>query len=444
MTTQLWFYEMMSQEFGPVPLSEIHQLIADGMLSSSDRVRLSSGDDWIMAAELADAESGAAAAEQADELPNIDDFKFESPQTQPASPGTPARPKATPEPEPSVQEEAEPEFYIQSLGHVLGPLNQDELVELAISGSVSRGDEIREGEDGSWVAVEAIPALQTEIMRQSSVSTDAPANASTTAPPKKRPSSKPRQKSGRSGRQAGSGGPARKRKRKKPRTDDFLQEIFSEVFTTEGKLREDLQSDKPKPAASSTASLPPQVASAPATPVSPVSPASPVANPTAASVASPGHASAGFAPPPTQPSHPAFRPSPKKKSSGFDVSDPKVLGIAGGLLAVILLVTAGFMGMLPMPGSSIDSTSFFVDFTNAVPKFQGKSKDEWNKFRKEFAPTASGLIVGLKTRAQTDPEAQLQHKAARLAYELMALPYDDTDGQNELLADLKEVLASDG
>lgn len=435
MTKQLWFYEMMSQEFGPVPASEIRQLIADGMLSSGDRVRRSSSETWITAAEIADAES----VDEADAIPNIDDFTFESPQ--PTSPRSPARAAVAPEPEPEVEEEAEPEFYIQSLGHVLGPLTQQELVEMAISGSVSRGDEIRDGEDGSWVAVEAIPALQTEIMRQSSASAESSVAASTTAKPTKR-RSKPKQKPVKAGSPPGKAGPPRKRKRKKPKTDDFLQEIFSEVFTTEGKLREDLQSDKPKPvaaaASAATTGAPSRVES---TPVSPVSPVSAVASPPAASQNNTG---SGFAPPHAQPARPAFRPSPSKKSNGFDISDPKVLGIAGGILALILLVTAGFTGMLPMTGSSSDTTSFFADFTSSISKAQCGTKEDWNSFRKKFAPTASSLILGLKSKAQTDPEAQIQHKAARLVYQLLALPHDDVEGQDEVLTELKKVLASDG
>lgn len=441
MSKQLWFYEMMSQEFGPVPSSEIQQLIADGMLSSGDRVRSSSSDEWITAAEIANAEADAAAADEAEDLPNIDDFTFESPQNEPPPPVRPVSPE--PEPEPAEDEYAEPEFYIQSLGHVLGPLTQHELVEMAISGSVTRGDEIRDGEDGSWIAVETIPALQAEIMRQSSASSDSSAAVSAKPKPKeKKPKERPRKKTASRKKTTASGKPMppKRRKRKKPRTDDFLQEIFSEVFTTEGKLRDDLKTETPKPAAGVNAG----VSDAGAASTAPTPAMNPAASTMAASASPANSTGAGFAPAPAQPARPAFRPSPSKKSGGFEMPDPKVLGIAGGVLAVVLLVAAGFMGMLPSPGPSVDATSFFTDFTTALPEAQGGTKEDWDAFRKRFAPAASGLITGLRTRAQTDPEAQQQHKAARLAYQIMALSHDETFDQNETLSELKSVLASGG
>ena len=47
MSEQLWYYELLMEEFGPVPLADVQQLIADGVLSDSDRVRADSTEDWL-------------------------------------------------------------------------------------------------------------------------------------------------------------------------------------------------------------------------------------------------------------------------------------------------------------------------------------------------------------------------------------------------------------
>ena len=66
------------------------------------------------------------------------------------------RPVSAPEAEPDEDDEPAPNYFVRSLGHELGPLTQESLIEMAHAGAFSRGDEIREGDHGKWIAIESI------------------------------------------------------------------------------------------------------------------------------------------------------------------------------------------------------------------------------------------------------------------------------------------------
>lgn len=463
MSEQLWCYELLMEEFGPVPLAEVQQLIDDGMLAPSDRVRMESSSDWITVDELPAAVASLAAS-AADGVVDghgdldIDSINFEenpaevspspdadldidafalqgdsdSPQPVVTNPHQPT------EPETEEEEDYEPEFYVQSIGLVLGPLTQEELVEMACNGSLSRGDELREGEDGRWIAVEAIPKLGEEILRQHEVlKTATDSDAPQTAAPKKKISKKRAKKKK-------PGAPGRKKKRrKKAKKDEFLAEIFAEVFTDDGKVREDRPSAAPADRsgdahsatpvnAGDTGEHQPTTAGTPAAPSPPepppiaaaASPPSPAAPPPTASAA----ATAAFTKPPAS-------VTPKKSSSGsggFSMPEPKVLGMIAGGLVVVALIALYFTGNFP--GFRPDPSELFRTFPVAYAKAQPGSPGDWQNFCDEFGASTKSLARGL-AKFPDDPIARTHFSAAMKLQRLLSMPQSDKEAHEKLLAE---------
>lgn len=458
MAERQWFYEMLTEEFGPVTAAELEEMIANGMLSATDRVRSGASGEWITVADFP-AAVVALSQGQPDERHSdldIDSFSFES--TSDAEPdaldidsfnlhGDSDSPQPVTanrhQPSEPVEDEDdfEPTFFVQSLGQVLGPLTQDELVEMACAGSLSRGDEIRGGEDSRWIAVEAIPGLSEEILRQEATLTQAPATgASTEAEPIEKEKEKPRQRSAikataKAKADAKTGAKAkpkgRKRKRR-PKTDEFLQEIFAEVFTEDGKVREDRMAAAP-PAAM-------------APPVNSLGDNGGMGMGMAAASAT---SSTGPAMPAAPSSPPAFtRPIPKpaaKKASkssggGFEMPEPKVLGIIGGGLALVLILVGGFMGIIPLPGFGVDPESFFKEFAAEYPKMKDGSAEDWKQFKTEKSAVARGIARDLAPSVGTDPKAKRFQRAALLVTKIVTIDQADKEKHTEAYAEFNKML----
>lgn len=446
MVERQWFYEMLAEEFGPVTETELEQLVADGILSATDRVRPNTSSEWITVADFP-AAALEMSQQQGDDRHSdldIDSFSFESPSdtatnsldidsfnlhgdSDSPQPVVANRHKPI-EPEDEEEEDFEPTFFVQSLGQILGPLTQDELVEMACAGSLSRGDEIREGEDSRWIAVEAIPGLGEEILRQEATLKQTSATPVETLPKKKasdqkRPASKPKAR------------PKSRKRKKKAKTDEFLQEIFAEVFTEDGKVRED------------------RVAAAPAAAAAPVgnsltdtgsmaSPAEPSMAP-AMNAAVPGMSAAPSAPP-------AFtRPTPQKapkraanssSGGGFEMPEPKVLGIIGGGLAVVLILVGGFMGIIPLPGFGVDPESFFKEFAAEYPKKKAGSAEEWKQFKVDTSAVARTIARDLAPTVGTDPKAKRFQRAALLVSKLVGIDQADNEKHTEVYGEFNKML----
>ncbi len=445
-----------------MPLADVQQLIADGVLSDSDRVRADSTEDWITVVDLPTAAEAIAVSAQAagvadaatdddrhDDL-DIDSFSFENNPAEEQETNAPggdldidsfnlAGDSDSPQPvvtnphkpiEEEEEEEDESIFFVQSLGEIWGPLTQEELVDMACSGSLSRGDEIREGEDGRWIAVEAIPGVGEEILRQQAIieaeTKDGGAPKKKKTPPKKRPrKKKPTAK--------------RRKRKKKAKPDEFLQEIFAEVFTEDGKVREDRAAAPAPPPPIAGTAVP---GGAGVTPGATVAPAAgiPAAGMTGASSVSapPPMAAASAKPAFAKPKPPA---KPRRSSGGggmsFSMPEPKVLGIIGGGVVVLLLIVGAFMGGLP--GFGVNPETLFKDFATEYASAQKGSPEDWLQLRQNFAGSARSLATDLAPQVGTDPNAHKQYRAAVMIMKILARRQDD-ESITELYAEFDKVL----
>lgn len=310
-----------------------------------------------------------------------------------------------------VQNSAEAKYHVRSLGHVLGPLTWDSLAEMVGSGSLSRGDEIQFG-NGGWIYVEAIPGLLELIADEEPESNnpepDQPENEqdASASPPK---SSKGKPKPGR-----------KKRRKKTVKEDAFLKEIFAEVFTEDGGLR---QRDT---AASKDNS---------ATRAEPVH---------AASSGSAGFDSpAPFVAPSQQPAFTKSKPATptfKKKSShssSFEMPEPRTLGIIAGCVITLGLVIGLSMGVISIPGTGVDAEPFFVKFNNEYATAID-SAESWKDFCRRNSAEAQNLVRAMGV-SRTARAAQLQ-KAALLVMKITSEPFGEKDRINELFTEINDAL----
>lgn len=492
MVAQLWYYEKSGTTEGPVSIDQLRQLVTDGMLSNDDRIKSETMSEWVSLSSLRDeldAIGGLATAVQ-DEFDdrhsdlNIDDFNLESGHdvlsgdvpdidsfvvagdTDSPRPEFVSSHKPKEEPEPTSEDEgAVEEFLVRSLGMTLGPLTYEEIIEMAQTGSLTKGDEIKVGES-EWIAVESIAQIGTSVSDtgdtessagvgvESSAGTDSSSD-STSGKPRRKPKSRRTSSAGKSS-------PGRKkRRRKKKKKDEFLAEIFAEVFTDDGKVRHERTAAAAAPAAAA-----PDTVTAATEGTAPPSDANGMAGSGAGTPAgmaggmagaaggmagaaggmngmngmgsSPGFAS-------QQAARPAFKPPPKpkkKKSSGDGLSlpEPKVMGmIGGGVLAVAILI-GGFMGYIPLPGFGIDPDTFFKEVAAAYPKAAAGDATAWRQFNQDYGKVARDLMIDLVEPSKTDPTAKRNYNAAKAVVKLAGQPHHFKEGQKEAFKEFQQIL----
>lgn len=448
MSEHLWYYELLNETHGPVSTDDIQQMVADGQLSEADRIRPESSEEWITVTDLkALVENVASGADEWEEVTDLDDLKFtfedSSAGVARASEGSEQNLDEIDERHSGLDIDSfhligDPEearhsafdsvsgqssvaiWMVQSLGQVLGPMTMTELVGMAEAGALAGTDEVRKQDQQTWEQADSITEVASGIARGAagfakaspSAATTSKRSAASTTGSRSGKSSKPSSKSN-----AGSStGRKRRRKKKRSQKDVLLAEIFSDVFSEDGKVRDlSERPDLAKPAAQS-ATLRPAVDAAPATAtVPPALGVSGTAMPTppgmaaastsgypAASPGMPGGAAAA---------RPAFAPpGGKKKRSGgggFAMPEPPVLaGIAGGVL-VILLGVGGYLGWFSLPGFGVSPTTLFAEFETEFPKILAKDLPtaEWEDFRGKFLPLARSVAKAHVASAESDPSS---------------------------------------
>ena len=497
MSQQKWFYELLSEEFGPVTSEQIRELVLDGTLSASDRVRQENSDTWITAAEVPDESADSGEAEELTDLselnfsfedsgsgdappadqPDIDAFNIQGDSEAPAPP-------AADNSYAGGEAQTEPEYYVDSLGHVLGPMPLEELIRMADGGVLTESDKIREGADGSWMSPLDMDAVAAAVQMAGSTADDTHSQPDIGAGTARRiqiqqtdvdavaestnsetesagdvaaPAEPPPQESGDSKPGKDS---KRKKKKKKGKKDEFLQEIFSEVFTDEGKVREDRLSSEgstaaaaagtaPSPAAPAAAPAAPAAAAAtPAAPSVPVPAAASTASPPPGMPPSPPQSAAPSPPPAAPPPRPAFTPPAKRKKAGmsFSAPDPRTLGIVGGVVVLILVIVGGATGMFYVPGFAPDTVAYLKSVTDeyrriakddeAVP-----SAADWEALRKRATDEGQSILSYYGTGNLT-PEDNTKRWAVAKVVELVKCEPDDTERRAMLFAATKKLMES--
>ena len=182
-----WLYRRLGEDFGPVTLETLHELLTTGQVDPDDLVRRVDETEWQPATSLPaleidsdsqfdldigsmlSAATRASAREAAVDHTACERRNFAPVRSAKNKRSAPA-PVAIPEPA------AVPaNWYCSSLGQVLGPYTFDALKEMAVDGTLSPTDDVREGVDGTWLSAKRLPELfpKTASTGKSSAEMDA-------------------------------------------------------------------------------------------------------------------------------------------------------------------------------------------------------------------------------------------------------------------------------
>ena len=474
-TMKRWFYKLLGEEFGPVPFDELSEMRSSGTLSDSDEVREDGSEDWLNLADvLSQASDSVATANDASDtdLPDIDLFQFESASETSARTADSSASElsiddfqiANEEPIPDQQRNSPPpekEYYVDSLGQVLGPMPIEELRSMASSGALTEGDKVREGETGEWGSPFEFPQISvalTEAARNGQgegaqmtsttarrLSTAADSSSPATEPTEEvsaanqteaseeeaddAPASKsalPKKKEKEKKKPAGK----KQKKKKQPKKDEFLQEIFSEVFTEDGKVREDRSATDENATPSQTPSQPLPLPTPPA-----ASPSS--ALPPSAADATQLPATAPPTPAMAKP-RPAIPTKPQRKSGGgisLPQIDGKTWGIVGGVLAAVLILGVVFDFIPLLPGPDVDD--YLARYEKQYLAIaENPASPAWLAFKTNASKDGKVILDYFKAKGRLSPHGNNQRWSVRAMVNLANCDPEDSDTRDKRYTDL--------
>jgi hypothetical protein len=421
-----WYYQVFSEDFGPVDESQIHELTSEGTLGADDKVRREDSSDWMTVREF---QASTGAVSDPLEIGDLSELSFSFEDTGAA----PTAPAAVTAPEVETVTAAGPQHFVQSLGQILGPVDIDEIVEMLKSGTIDGSDEVKIGVDGEWQPLISIPELAAVLLdmtehlpsedpqysredRLKSRAAAAAAYAATEAPAPMDQSSesdaaasnpiesdtaanidsltdskggnRKAQKSATGSKSRAAAANARQAKTKKVE-DKVLNDIFDEVFAEEPKPSRATGSASGSAAFARAATGEPSAA-APAEREAP-SQNPPTSAPMTAFASSPPTST------PAPRSFPSPKPTPKSKGSGGGglAGLIKPIAIGGGVVGLLAAVWFLILPMLKGDTSNylkrISATMAEYDALGTAPTedawkaFAMKTRDEFATYYKEMA-----------------------------------------------------------
>ncbi|APZ95104.1 GYF domain-containing protein [Fuerstiella marisgermanici] len=430
MPAQRWYYELLSQEFGPVAQEQIDDLVTDGTLAPTDRVRKDDSELWTTVAQMHDEQASDGHEADPGELSDLSELSFSFEDNTPTGP-------------------APDELDIDSFS-----IEGDSESTFAESEAAKRRRQKLE-------APQQPPEADTQepVPERATEPADPPAPKRKAAQPKKKATSK----------KAPSGRPLKKKKRrKKKQEDEFLSEIFSEVFTEDGAVKPDHQPGEtaaavaPIAAESAPVTPPAAGAAAPAMPSpgapSPAVPAPQISQPAATSATAAGSSAAATALAggqqasgavgaaaaiPTRP--PVPPPKKKKRGGGFTLPtiDAKVAGIVAGVLLLAAVVGGGMMGYISLPGLAVDEKAAVMDLYEEYKSMsQGTiSPDQWGNFsaRARDIVTKVNRQLAAKGGSMTPQEFKLRAASQRLGM-LASADFSNDESRTRAWAAVEEAM----
>ena len=499
-----WYYQLMIEEFGPVPAEQLRELLNSGTLSDGDLVRRESSDVWIPVSDLRSslfADEGSDSGSLNQEIGDLSELAFEfedsgpttrrgayaedsaadapqsvetfRPAAQISTSTTSSRPMTPPTEIPQrAQEEINEEWFCESLGHVMGPMSFEELIELGKGGALDANDRVKCGERGAWKIVEHLPSVMKAVALSRTIEVDPQMVSSTTqkrlgdaayaamvnspedseattapqqqlqpptskaAPPKTptTPSASDSPQQGEAAAAAESTKPSpgktkttklRPKRRKNAKgEDELLDEIFDDVFN------DDNAPSLPKAPMHSMAAV--STASSAAVPANPSSlspgPQTPAATSSYAAMA-------------------AARPISASKSSGrsFDI-DPKAIGM---FLAILLVGGGGYYvwqsGILAGAANgngSFDRTGAVKTLESAMARYKAvgasPSDEEWKQFSVKTKLEMSALFKSVYDRAGATPQGAACLAAITSLMKIAATTPDNTEAIEKNIADFEK------
>ena len=477
-----WYYQLLTEEFGPVTVEQLHDMLQTGTLDESDLVRNEAGDDWVPLSDLKSSAMTEAAASPSDVTTDIDDlselaFEFEDsgPTARRAAyaaegPSPELTAPVSSAPAPSIQAAAGNQapaehWYCESLGQILGPMPFDELIAIAESGALDGNDRVRCGERGIWKTADCLPKVMRAVAIGTSIIPNEAQVSSTTqrrlgdaaAAQLAHPKAELSERAAEQTLKAPAGlpeipvpapkaadrkptalvaesqaEPPRKRRHKGPRgEDELLDEIFDDVFSDESPPARPAAAVAPVAASASVPVAPPRM-----TPPSPVSSGASSSTSARAAHASPMAAKS------------SAKSSSTKSSRSFEV-DPKSIMI---LVGVLLLASAGyafwhFSGSLSVlsGGGSFDKAGAIKTLDDAIARVKSiaadPSESEWEELVKKTSPEINAMYKSVHEQAGTTDDGVTCLEAIKAVKRILGTPLDNKQLINTNLADFDKQMA---
>ena len=435
--SKTWYYQIFSEEFGPVGESEIRELLDCETLCRSDLVRAADSTRWVSISSI---DAFVSDSMEFADLAELELCFREAPPE--SSDATTAPPNKTSDQRvksaasSSIIAASAPEtFYYQSSGRTFGPVVVVELAGMAEAGVISASDLVRRGDAGAWTEASGLKELAHVLIssRQRLVEqVKAPELEK-----KSRPSS-----AGKASVRRDSESPsdtARVPKQKsKPVEDTFLKEILEEISANQAKANSSstsVVSPSAHLSVQENSIAVPQSAARVQPAVFPMpvqAPSVPAYKSTQSSMATP----VGSAP---RPVRVQSRPS---RGSSFSFDGP----LKQIVVALVVLVAVGgiWQAAAPLFGGSIVG-SYSSQVTAVMEQYKAigpsPSADEWAKFsngvRMEFVQYYKDAL----TKGASDPASVACIESMKQVMALASTRFDETAKRKEIEATIEKNVA---
>ena len=136
-----WFYRMFGQDFGPIPLSELQDLVRAGSVSSTDEVRAEGSTKWVSVGTVRELGAAPAASSKTASATAVADVEHHPSQ-------------------------GNDDWYCKFKGRDVGPIGFQVLLALAEQGRLFSDDELKLGTGGKWRRVASIGRLASVLPNQ--------------------------------------------------------------------------------------------------------------------------------------------------------------------------------------------------------------------------------------------------------------------------------------
>lgn len=194
-----WYYQLLFEEFGPVPVEQILKMRDEGTLQDGDLVRSEAGGDWISIATMKCLCQAPNPAESpaADVISDLSELNFVFESTRPTAPREvtadhSAQPQHMVASVAGNQSSQSPglvpgvstapsssQWYCKALGKTMGPMSLQELRGLAESGAFSADALVCCGESGAWQVAGSSPHISNALARGRAQSLDSSTTSGT-------------------------------------------------------------------------------------------------------------------------------------------------------------------------------------------------------------------------------------------------------------------------
>lgn len=447
-----WFYQLLTQEFGPVSIEQLHDLLQTGILASDDLVRSEDSTIPIPISVLLNANGDIATTSDSKanggigKMAGISDlselaFEFEDSgptsrrQTYPQPPAVQSSLErsslVSADPTGSPHEVASAEqWYCDSKGNIMGPMPFDVLIGLAESGVIDPSTGVRCGERGVWKQADCLPKLMRAIALHKSHQPDQPSelvNENTTpqqeptrqqepAPTHDVPTPTPESKNV---------VPRQRRRSAAQKENALLEEIFNDVFN------QDVAPVKAEKSSLATTGNP-------QTPIIPATnaPAHPSAKATPSIAAMAGLAEA------------ATKQSSARSSRSSNINSRSIVVLVG----ILLLLTAGFaywksgnLAGVATGNGPFDKANAVRTLNEAMARFKAigpnPSEVEWTEFSSTTLPQMKTMFKSIHERAGATNEGVHCLKAIRSIMKISMATPDQKEIIDESLVDYESSMA---